>query len=80
MITIESAFERGDYDAARLAVGEQFNVLRGLHDDGQWTEEQIHEFLSERGLVRSINDLAYQQRIGAALRQTQQNSSLSQRR
>ncbi|MBD8525376.1 hypothetical protein [Pseudomarimonas arenosa] len=68
MMRVESAFERGDYEAARSAVRNQLEVLHSLHDEGEWSEEQIHRYLAERGLVRSIRDHNYQERIGAALR------------
>jgi hypothetical protein len=67
MMAIEDAYEKGKYDIARAGVHEQTRVLRWLHIDGEWSEEQIGKFLEERGLVRSVSDEEYCSEIAMKL-------------
>lgn len=67
MITMESAYDQGNYDVARLAVMEQERLWARLYPISEWSEEQIHEFLMKRNLVRGVRDEAYRDEIARAL-------------
>lgn len=67
MIAVEHFYEKGKYDKARIAAGLQTQLIKRIHYDGDWSEEKIMLFLTERGLVRYINDEKYSGEMMAKL-------------
>ncbi len=66
MMVMEDAFEKGEYAILRRGIHEQEKVLRWLNLEGDWSEEKLYAFLSSRGMLRSINDEDYRDRMSQA--------------
>lgn len=58
-MALESTIEAGQRDAAQTAMNEQLQVLQWLHNHGGWSEQQIDDYLTKRGLLRSLFDEKY---------------------
>lgn len=67
MMSIETAYEKGEYDVAHTGVAKQQYILRWLHLNGKWSDEQVTKYLEERGLVRSVSDEEYRNEIALKL-------------
>lgn len=63
MMAIESAYEKGKLDAARFGVNEQMRILNWLQSEGEWSEDQVRQYLEKRGLVRAVSDESYRDEI-----------------
>ena len=66
MMLMERAFEKGQYGILRRGIEHQEHVLRWFNLEGDWSEERLYEFLSSRGMIRSINDEDYVDRMWEA--------------
>lgn len=70
MLSIEAAYDKGEYDVAHVGRQKELYILRWLNLNGTWSEERVTKYLEERGLVRSIRDQAYRNEIALKLMTT----------
>lgn len=56
MMSMETAARKKELRALYVGMHEQVNVMRWLHDNGDWSKDEIMEFIFKRGLVRSLHD------------------------
>jgi hypothetical protein len=67
MMSIEAAYDKGDYHLAHIGAHEKQCILLWLNLNGKWSEERITKYLQERGLVRSVRNEAYNNEIALKL-------------
>ncbi len=67
MMSIEAAFDKGEYDLAHTGVHKQQWIMRWLNLNGKWSDERVTEYLKRRGHVRSLSDEAYRNEIALKL-------------
>ena len=61
MMAMEMAADKGKWDVAVYSSQQLVRTLGDLNCDTDWTEERLTDFLSKRGLVKSITDRNYHQ-------------------
>lgn len=70
MLSIEAAYDEGEYDVAHIGRQKELYILRWLNLNGTWSDERVMKYLEERGLVRSVRDEAYRNEIALKLMAT----------
>jgi hypothetical protein len=67
MMSIEAAYDNGEYDVVHIGRHKQLYILRWLNLHGKWSDERVTKYLEERGLVRSVCDEAYSNEVALKL-------------
>ena len=62
-MTHQQAYEKGAWDVFIHAGKQILPILNEVHVNGSWSEEKVEDFLKSRGLVKSLVDENYRERM-----------------